>query len=49
MTEREDDRPITLEGVPYDEDISVADAAERLELDPEEQTNKAEIDPARDG
>jgi len=38
MTIRPDDeRPVDVEGVPAEEDISVADAAERIDLDPEDQ------------
>ena len=36
------DRPIDLEGVPDEEEISEADAAERVERDPDEQENQEE-------
>lgn len=39
-----EDRPIELDGVPAEEGISTADAAERVEREPEEQENKEEID-----
>lgn len=38
-----EDRPIDLEGVPAEEGISEADAAERVEKDPEEQDNQEEL------
>jgi hypothetical protein len=41
------DRPLDLGGVPDAEDVSAADAAERVELDPEEQKNRT--DPEGDG
>lgn len=34
------DTPIDLEGVPDEEGVSEADAADRVERDPEEQRNK---------
>ena len=36
----EDDRPIDVEGVPEEEDVDTADAADRVDLDPEEQENR---------
>ena len=33
-------RPIDLEGVPEGEDVSEADAAERVDEEPEEQENR---------
>jgi hypothetical protein len=36
------DRPVDLEGVPAQEDISTADAVERVDRDPEEQENREE-------
>lgn len=47
MTHRGEERPIELGDVPAEEEISTADAAERLEQDPEEQVNKPDQeDPA---
>lgn len=37
-----EDRPVELEGVPDEEGISAADAAERVERDPEDQDNREE-------
>ena len=40
MTDQpEEQRPIELQDVPGEENISVGDAAERLDKDPEEQKN----------
>jgi hypothetical protein len=39
MTKPQDERPIELEGVPGEEDIDPADAADRLDDDPEAQPN----------
>ncbi len=33
-------RPLDLEGTPAEEDLSAADAADRVDLDPEEQVNR---------
>ena len=41
-----EDRPVEVEGVPAEEGVSTADAAERVDKDPEEQLNAT--DPARD-
>ena len=38
-----EDRPIELEDVPAEEGISAADAAERIEREPEDQDNKEEL------
>ena len=38
-----EDRPIELADVPAEEGISPADAAERVEQDPEEQDNQEEL------
>lgn len=38
-----EDRPIELEDVPAEEGISTADAAERVEREPEEQDNQEEL------
>lgn len=38
-----DDRPLDLEGVPAEEGISEADAAERLDQDPETQQNREDV------
>ncbi|KRF14033.1 hypothetical protein ASG90_14700 [Nocardioides sp. Soil797] len=35
-------RPVEVEGVPAEEHMDMADAAERVELDPEEQPNLAD-------
>jgi hypothetical protein len=42
MSPRSEDRPIDLGGVPAEEGINPADAEERLDVDPEEQVNRAE-------
>ncbi|MCW2852332.1 MAG: hypothetical protein JWM84_1996 [Nocardioides sp.] len=42
MSTRGEDRPIDLGGVPAEEGIDPADAQERLDVDPEEQVNRAE-------
>ena len=34
---RDEDRPLDLEGVPEEEDMSTGDAAERVDKDPEDQ------------
>ncbi|QIX27583.1 hypothetical protein ncot_13945 [Nocardioides sp. JQ2195] len=36
------DRPVEIEGVPDEEHMETADAAERVKLDPEEQPNFTE-------
>ena len=41
----EEERPIELEDVPDEEGISVADAAERIDKDPEEQKNFTDPEP----
>jgi hypothetical protein len=33
-------RPVEIEGLPEEEDVSTADAAERVDEDPEEQENR---------
>lgn len=38
------DRPVDVEAVPDEEGVSQADAAERVELDPEEQKNAGDPD-----
>jgi hypothetical protein len=38
-TSHPEDRPFDVEGVPAEEDISTADAVDRLDEDPEEQKN----------
>ena len=38
-----EDRPLELEDVPAEEGISTADAAERVEREPEEQDNQEEL------
>lgn len=44
----QDERPHEFEDVPAEEDISEADAVERLELDPSKQRNFTEDESARD-
>jgi len=39
MTSPDSERPVELDDVPGEEDVSTADAAERVERDPEEQVN----------
>ncbi|MCW2842337.1 MAG: hypothetical protein JWN22_253 [Nocardioides sp.] len=41
-TAHPEERPVDLEGVPAEEDISSADAADRLDDDPDEQVNYTE-------
>lgn len=40
MDPHENTRPVEVEGVPEGEEISEADAAERIDEDPEEQVNR---------
>lgn len=42
MSTHDHERPIDLGGVPAEEGINPADAEERLDVDPEEQVNRAE-------
>jgi hypothetical protein len=44
MTNPQDERPIDLEGVPDEEEIDPADAAGRLDDDPEAQPNFTDDD-----
>jgi hypothetical protein len=44
----QDDRPHRFEDVPAEEDLSEADAVERLKLDPEKQRNYTEDESVRD-
>jgi len=37
---REEHRPLDVKGAPAEEDLSVADAADRVDLDPDEQVNR---------
>jgi hypothetical protein len=46
MANHHDERPVELEGVPAEEEISTADAAERVDEDPDEQVNRH--DPVQD-
>ena len=43
----DEDRPVDVEGVPAEEGIDEADAAERLDQDPEEQENYPRADERR--
>lgn len=36
----EEERPVRVDGAPSEEDLSGADVAERVDLDPEEQLNR---------
>ena len=36
----EDERPVQIDGAPSEEDLSGADVAERVDLDPDEQLNR---------
>ena len=38
----EEQRPVEVDGAPTEEDLSGADVADRLDLDPEEQLNRPE-------
>lgn len=40
MADHENERPVELEGVPAGEEISSADAAERVDEQPDEQRNR---------
>lgn len=42
MSMRDEERPVDLGGVPAEEGINAADAEERLDVEPEEQVNRAE-------
>ena len=42
MSTHDHERPIDLGGVPDEEGINAADAEERLDVEPEEQVNRAE-------
>lgn len=42
MSMRGEERPVDLGGVPAEEGINAADAEERLDVDPDEQVNRAE-------
>jgi hypothetical protein len=39
MTSRDSERPVELDGVPDEEDVSTADASDRVDRDPDEQPN----------
>lgn len=41
------ERPLSIDGVPAEEDVSTADVADRVDLDPEEQPNRT--DPVQGG
>lgn len=47
MANHENERPVELGGVPDEEGVSTADAAERVDEEPEEQKNRQ--DPVLDG
>jgi hypothetical protein len=40
MGNHEQERPVDIEGVPEGEEIAEGDAAERIDEDPDEQTNR---------
>jgi hypothetical protein len=40
MGDHEQERPVELDGVPAGEEISPGDAAERIDEDPDEQSNR---------
>lgn len=42
-----EERPLSVDGVPGEEDVSAADVADRVDLDPEEQPNRT--DPVQGG
>lgn len=44
----EEHRPVEVEGLPAEEDMTTADAAERVDLDPEEQVNRTDRTIAED-
>ena len=48
MSTQRKGRRIEVEGVPQEEDISTADAEDRVELDPEHQANRPERPGPRD-
>jgi hypothetical protein len=41
------ERPMSIDGAPAEEDVSMADAADRVDLDPEDQPNRT--DPVQGG
>ncbi|MDP2775535.1 MAG: hypothetical protein Q8O61_18425 [Nocardioides sp.] len=43
MTTPSEERPIDLGGVPAEEGIDPADAKKRVDVDPDEQVNRAEL------
>jgi hypothetical protein len=45
MSPRETEQPMDLGGVPPEEDVEAADAADRVEKDPAEQPNYTEKHP----
>ena len=47
-TPANEERPVDLEEVPAEEDLSPADVADRLEEDPEDQPNRVDPDYAAD-
>ena len=49
MAGPERSRPVQIEGVPEEEDVSTADAAERIDEDPEEQQNRKDPVWSEDG
>jgi hypothetical protein len=40
MADHDHPRPVELDGVPDEEQVSTADAAERIDEDPEDQPNR---------
>ncbi|MGI8901262.1 MAG: hypothetical protein ACR2HA_10100 [Nocardioides sp.] len=46
-TPANEERPVDLEGIPAEEDLSAADVADRLEEEPEDQPNRVDPDYAK--
>ncbi len=47
MTSHHEEPPVEVEGVPAEEDLSVADAADQIEESPEEKVNYTDRHPER--
>jgi hypothetical protein len=49
MAGPKDEQPLDLQGVPGEEDVSKADAADRVDVDPEQERNFTETHPEKAG
>lgn len=45
ISPRDEQRPVDVEGVPAEEGVSTADAADRVDADPREQRNYTDTHP----